>query len=276
MGRTAVAKKTKALVKKEKPEGDRVQHWKKAISETWQYAVESIISTGEQLIEAKEDLKGRKGAWTKLCDNLPFKERTAQMLMKVAASPQLSDPKHASLLPPSWYSLYQLTQLDEKAFKQAMAKGKIFPGMERSDVEKLIDNAKPKIDRNAEDAEEIAIEDDNEPEGDDDDEPEDDGDEPDDDQDEEDGDDNDRPEPSGSKDSMGHVAPRLSRHDKKVDFVHGAIEVLAQRLGEFEEMLDGSQEVRDNMKSKMSRDMLKRAQEVGLIIERLTKKYLKG
>lgn len=265
----AVVKKAKAPKAPKAPKKqDRVAHWKQEICDMWQAAVESIISTGEQLIEAKEDLKGQKGAWGKLCDELPFGERTAQRLMEIARDPRLTDTTHVSVLPPSWGTLYELTKLDDKTFKAAMAKGTIHPGMERKDVETLLEKSKPKIDPEAEDADVVENED----------EPDEEVEVEEDEAEVEDEDDEGADEPSNerSKETMGHVAPRLSRHDKKVDFVAGAIEVLAQRLGEFEEMLDSSQEVRDSMKSKMSRDMLKRAQEVSLIIDRLTKKYLKG
>jgi hypothetical protein len=263
----AVAKKSAKPIKnkiKAEPAGDRVEHWKKEIRDTWQCAVESIIATGEQLIEAKEDLKGRKGAWGKLCDGLPFGDRTAQRLIAIAADHRIADPTRGSLLPPSWRTLYELTKLDDKSFKQALAKGKINPDMERSDAEKLLEAAKPKIDRDADEAEVI----DEEPDGE---MGDDDGEE----YVEEEANDN-KPAPKSRRDEPGPVEPRLSKHDKKIAYVADSIEVLATRLGEFEEMLDASEEVRDSMKSKMSRDMLKRAQEISLIIDRLTKKYLKN
>ena len=43
--------------------------------------------------------------------DLPFGRRSAQMLMKVAQSPVLANTKHASLLPASWYTLYELSRL---------------------------------------------------------------------------------------------------------------------------------------------------------------------
>lgn len=269
--KTAVAKKAPAKATPKASAKARVTHWTKEISETWQCAVESIIATGEQLIEAKEDLKGYKGEWAKLCDQLPFSDRTAQMLMKIANTPRLTDPKHVSVLPPSWGTLYELTKLDDKTFKQAMAKGTINPEMERKDAEALLGKSKPKIDRDAEDAQTI----DNEPEGDEEDEgeennegevgeeEEDEGDEP-------------APKTKDRPTSTGPVEPKLSKHDKKVVYVADTLEVLATRLGEFEEMLDSSDEVRKNMSSRVSRDMLKRAQEISLTIERMVKKYLKS
>lgn len=54
------------------------------------------------------------GHWLAMFQNkeVPFGERTGQMLMTVADDGQVSNAKHASLLPPSWYTLYELTKLD--------------------------------------------------------------------------------------------------------------------------------------------------------------------
>ena len=55
--------------------------------------------------------------------DLPFGDRTAQMLMRVANDSRLSNPKHVSLLPNSWMTLYEITKLDDATFDGALAAG---------------------------------------------------------------------------------------------------------------------------------------------------------
>ena len=59
--------------------------------------------------------------------SLPFGPRTAQILMKIARGPRLGNAKHASLLPSSWRTLYEITKLDDEAFDRALAEVVIRP-----------------------------------------------------------------------------------------------------------------------------------------------------
>ncbi len=54
-------------------------------------------------------------------DQLPFGARAAQMLMKIASTLTLANPKHASLLPPSWGTLYDLSRLDQEEVEDLVA-----------------------------------------------------------------------------------------------------------------------------------------------------------
>jgi Protein of unknown function (DUF3102)/Temperature dependent protein affecting M2 dsRNA replication len=82
------------------------------ITADWQKAVESIIETSKLLMEAKG--KVDHGDWLKLAKALPFTDRTAQMLMAIAANPVLSNANHGSDLPASWRALYELTKLSDQ------------------------------------------------------------------------------------------------------------------------------------------------------------------
>ncbi len=57
---------------------------------------------------------------------LPFGARTAQMLMKVSADECLANPKHVSLLPASWGTLYALTKLSDDEWGNALEAGDHF------------------------------------------------------------------------------------------------------------------------------------------------------
>ena len=69
---------------------------------------------------------------------LPFGERTSQLLMMTAKHPAISNPNHGSLLPSSWQTLAVLAQLPERQFLKQLKAGAIHPEMERSDAQALV------------------------------------------------------------------------------------------------------------------------------------------
>jgi N6-adenosine-specific RNA methylase IME4 len=116
------------------------QQWAYTINARWQDSVDAIIDVGRLLMQAKHELV-RHGQWLKLFENkeLPFGERTAQMLMRVSSKHQITNTKHASYLPSSWNTLYELSRLDDATWELALEDGKIHPEMERKDVALLLD-----------------------------------------------------------------------------------------------------------------------------------------
>jgi hypothetical protein len=87
--------------------------WSDLIAQAWQKTTASIVETGRLLNEAKAELA--HGEWLPMVsDDLPFSGRTAERLMAIADNQVLTNPTHASYLPPSWDSLYQLSRLDEE------------------------------------------------------------------------------------------------------------------------------------------------------------------
>lgn len=107
--------------------------WARRIGGAWQKSIDAIFETGRLLIEAKASMP--HGAFTAMiASDLPFGERAAQMLMKVAGDARLTDAKHASALPPSWMTLYELTKLDTPTFERRIKEGTIRPDMQRRDV----------------------------------------------------------------------------------------------------------------------------------------------
>ena len=111
--------------------------WADKICSAWQKCTESIIATGKLLVEAKDVLPyGSFEAMVKL--KLPFDVRTAQMLMKIAGHPVISNAKHVSLLPPSWGTLYELSRLPEQFLIEKIEDGGITPRMARKDAITLV------------------------------------------------------------------------------------------------------------------------------------------
>ncbi len=112
------------------------EHYADLIRDDLQKSVEGIIAAGRHLIEAQDKLE--HGDWLKMIENdLPFGKRTAQMLMKIARHPVLSNANHGSLLPTSWRTLYELAQLPPKKLEAKLIDGTITADIERKDIAKL-------------------------------------------------------------------------------------------------------------------------------------------
>jgi Protein of unknown function (DUF3102) len=106
------------------------------IVRAWQHSVDSIITVGRLIAEAKAEL--RHGEFSAMIRaDLPFGPRTARRLMAVAQHPVIAKGTHASVLPPSWTTLYELTRLPEETLEAKIAEGVIHAGIERKDVAAL-------------------------------------------------------------------------------------------------------------------------------------------
>jgi hypothetical protein len=110
------------------------------ISDEWRKLVPGIINIGRLLIEAQK--KVGHGHWMKFVEKLPFKDRTADRLMKIARHPVLSNSTHVSNLPPSWGTLHRLTELPDRVLKEALADGRINCDMQRKDADRLIEQVR--------------------------------------------------------------------------------------------------------------------------------------
>jgi hypothetical protein len=121
----------------------RADYWAPRINAEWRKSLEGILGVGQQLIAAKracehgEFLRLFKGHDNAVSDPVPFGERWAEMLMAVASSDVLSNPKHASDLPQSAYTLYELTKLEDEQIVAAITSGEITPDMTRSQAAAL-------------------------------------------------------------------------------------------------------------------------------------------
>jgi hypothetical protein len=105
-----------------------VDEFAERIAHCWRKSVEAIFEVGRLLIRAKEALE--HGEFEGMVESkLPFGARSARMLMSVARDERIR--KHASDLPPSWYTLYELTKLNDSEFDQGIKSGVIHADMER-------------------------------------------------------------------------------------------------------------------------------------------------
>ncbi len=111
--------------------------WAKKITERYQDSVRAILDVGRYLIEAKTELEhGEFGVM--IAQDLPFSRHTAFRLMAIARNPLLSDVANSQHLPPSWYTLYELSKVPDDALDEAFKMGRITPDIRQKDVITLI------------------------------------------------------------------------------------------------------------------------------------------
>jgi hypothetical protein len=105
------------------------------VTDAWQKAVDSIVETGRRLKEAKERVG--HGNWLPTVELLPFSHPTAKMLMHIAEHPDLSNGYHGSHLPPSWRTLYVLSQLPPGEIPRRIEAGEITAELQRAAAEQM-------------------------------------------------------------------------------------------------------------------------------------------
>ena len=113
-------------------------YYSRAINGEWRKSVSAIVEVGKLLIQAKrlcehgQFLRLFKGHENAVSDPVPFSERTAERLIAVASHAVLSNPTHASDLPQSWGTLYELTKLDDETLLAGIKAGEITPETTRA------------------------------------------------------------------------------------------------------------------------------------------------
>lgn len=115
-----------------------VDGWVARIRATTARAIEANVELGTDFIAAKQALKGQRGGWGRLLDELGIHEKHAQRLMTIARHPVLANPTHASVLPSAYTTLEVLARLDEDQLTTAIAEGKVHTYTERSEAEDLV------------------------------------------------------------------------------------------------------------------------------------------
>jgi DUF3102 family protein len=114
------------------------ERWADRICSQLGKSVEAIIEVGRLLVKAKTELP--HGEWKRMFDSdlVPFGIRTAQRLMVIAGHPVISNATHASYLPASWMTLYNLSKVEPKRLNAAFKDGIITPDMPRKAVAALL------------------------------------------------------------------------------------------------------------------------------------------
>jgi hypothetical protein len=158
----ARAGKAAATAKPGNKPAKTVKQWAEDITSLWRRSIETIIEVSQRLREAKRDL-GKD--WKKLFDDpslLPFDEATASKLSAIAQCEGLIS--RVKLLPASYSTLYELTELTDINLAKAFKKGDIHPNMTRRDALEVVEKYQPKVEEPEPEAEEEDEgEEDNEP-----------------------------------------------------------------------------------------------------------------
>jgi hypothetical protein len=115
-----------------------IDEWAERIRASHAQSVMSVVKTGSDLIDAKNDLgHGQFGIMLR-SGKLPFGQRTAEFYMRIAEHPVLSNPNHGSNLPASWRTLAELARLDGPALERAIRDGRVTPELERPKVADVV------------------------------------------------------------------------------------------------------------------------------------------
>jgi len=112
------------------------------IREAWSASVAGVVGVGRVLVEAKENLPGEFGVMIER--DLPFGQRTAQMLMAIGRHAVLSDPNHGSRLPSSWRTLYELSRVEPDRLLAAIESRRVHPEMHQFEARMLSGDTKAK------------------------------------------------------------------------------------------------------------------------------------
>ena len=102
-------------------------------------AVGSIIAIGKLLKEARNYkdsliIKNKSKLWSKFEDGLSFSKGNISKYIKISENPVLSNKINHSKLPPSVFTLYELTHHDQETLVHGIQSGAITANLSRSDV----------------------------------------------------------------------------------------------------------------------------------------------
>ncbi|MBF0154546.1 MAG: hypothetical protein HQL64_12460 [Magnetococcales bacterium] len=109
--------------------------YQKRITESYAASVDSILATCRLLAEAKGTLEREE--WKILQESLIFTAPTIRKMIQIGESERFKNARMRAFFPPHWYTLYEIMQLPEEVYQQAMADGSITPEVERKQIEAL-------------------------------------------------------------------------------------------------------------------------------------------
>jgi hypothetical protein len=111
--------------------------WASRIRPHLNNAVDSLLSAGQQLLEAKAALP--HGAFGPLLEELGLSRQMANRFMRVAANPVFANCSQVGALPPAVSVLDVLTRLDDDELQAAIETGQVSASTTRADAEHLVE-----------------------------------------------------------------------------------------------------------------------------------------
>jgi hypothetical protein len=111
--------------------------WASLVRSDLGQAVAGFIAAGRHLVQAKMSI--RHGGWEQWVKTaVGISPATARMLMELARHPAIANRQHANDLPPSWTTLYELSQLEPDLLEAAIQSGAVHPQLERKEAKALV------------------------------------------------------------------------------------------------------------------------------------------
>ena len=107
------------------------------------YLVQSIIEIGRVCLEAKSyndklRVKDKKKLWREFSENLPISKSSISKYIAVAKHPIIGTKKYQKSLPPSIFTLYELSKISNAKLEKLITTKKIHADMGRSELNKLL------------------------------------------------------------------------------------------------------------------------------------------
>jgi hypothetical protein len=112
-----------------KARSNLVPYYASEIKQRWQKVLESIFAVADLLIEAKQKLDPRD--WEDLKDELPFSDSVAEKLLLIGGDKRLRKVRVYELLPSSYSTIYEITELNDEELRVAVKDGQISTRMRR-------------------------------------------------------------------------------------------------------------------------------------------------
>ena len=109
------------------------QYYIQAVTVRWNKTLDGIIDIGTLLNDAKLALTAVEFA-TLTKKDLPFDYSVIRKFMAIAASPRICDPANRPFLPPSWNTLYEISQMSDLSFQEFKAKNLLTPKVQWKQV----------------------------------------------------------------------------------------------------------------------------------------------
>jgi site-specific DNA-methyltransferase (adenine-specific) len=119
------------------------EQWAAVVRSDLGQAVAGFIAAGRHLSDARPQIP--HGTWDSwLRRDVGITQPTAYKLMLVAQNPALVNHSHGNDLPPSWTTLYELSQLEAPLLEAAILAGRVTPELERKQARALVIEYKTK------------------------------------------------------------------------------------------------------------------------------------
>jgi hypothetical protein len=123
----------------EKPE--TAGYYVDQITAEWRKTVDGMLAAAKHCARAQKRLSPAERK--ELIERLPFERPTFDKLVKIGNDPRLHDPEVSARLPAGYSVVYELANLYQHQFEDALGKGLIHPKLKRAEAQALKDSGSP-------------------------------------------------------------------------------------------------------------------------------------